>query len=258
MFMTIDPLLTFISRSPDRFWIAFAPREMREPPRTKLTRWSREGSILQTCYENNLGTSGLRVSATGDDGAEVESITRISEPIYSHLNTFCEITLAGHSKLSIAFSPCAAQRIDVLPMDYPVGRPSRLAYLDSAEVFHVVQATSGEKGPYHELASGKLRRGEPLEITLYDEGRAIASVSFADWTSQLSTELSAVAGWGVCDNAIEFSLRDEGLRSGASIFVSLASTSPGRGYDSVGHAAGTYRNRMSVRLLNVIEKKESP
>jgi hypothetical protein len=247
-FMTIDPLLTFISRSPDRFWIAFAPHEMREPPHTKLTHWAREGPLLRTCYENTLGSSGLRVSASGDDGAEIETVTRIPEPVYSHLNTFCEISLAGHSKLAIAFSPCPEKRIEVLPMDYPVGRPARLAYVDAHEVFHVIEATSGEKGPYHELAEGKLTRGQPLEITLYDEGQAIAMIAFADWSAQLSTDLSPTAGWGVCTNAIEFSLQGEGMRSGASIFVSLASTSPGRGYDSVGHAPGVYRNRMSVRL----------
>jgi hypothetical protein len=61
--------------------------------------------------------------------------------------------------------------------------------------------------------------------------------------------LSLTAGWGVPVNAIEFSLADDGPASPASIFVTLAGTSVGRGWDCVGHNAGTYRNRISVDRL---------
>jgi hypothetical protein len=147
------------------------------------------------------------------------------------------------------FSPCPDKPIDVLPTDYPAGRPARFAYLDAAGIFHVVEASSGEKGPFHELASGKLPRDQALEITFLDTNRSIGSVVLADWSAQVSTDLSPTAGWGVPQNSIEFWLGGDNPRSNASLSISLACTSVGRGFDSVGHAAGVYRNRMTVRLL---------
>jgi len=46
-------------------------------------------------------------------------------------------------------------------------------------------------------------------------------------------------------NAIEFS-RFEGRHKSAAIWITLAGTSVGRGWDSVGHARGVYRNRMRI------------
>jgi hypothetical protein len=62
-----------------------------------------------------------------------------------------------------------------------------------------------------------------------------------------STELSPTAGWGLPQNAIEFSLSDPNPASPATLFITLASTSVGRGFDSVGHTPGTYRNRMRIQ-----------
>jgi hypothetical protein len=88
------------------------------------------------------------------------------------------------------------------------GLPSRLAYLDAQGGFHVVQATSGEKGLFHPLASGRLDRGQPLTITILDRDQPVASLTLLDWSSQASTELSPTAGWGLPQNAIEFSLSE--------------------------------------------------
>jgi hypothetical protein len=193
--------------------------------------------------------SQLEVQSREENVAEIDAASELGSAIYSHLNTFCEISLTGFEDLALEFSPCAGMRVSVLPMDYPVGRPSRFAYLDEKGFFHVVEATSGEKGPFRKLASGRLERGAPLEITLYDAKSAIAVIVMEDWAAQVSTELSPTAGWGVPQNAIEFSLHGDSTRSAASLFFTLASTSAGRGFDSVGHAAGSYRNRMTVRYL---------
>ena len=85
-----------------------------------------------------------------------------------------------------------------------------------------------------------------LEITLCDEDRAIGRLTLLDWSAQASTQLSPTAGWGVPENAIEFSLNGDEPTSPASLFITLAATSVGRGWDSVGHAAGTYRNRITI------------
>jgi hypothetical protein len=248
LILTINPVLTFISRSPDRCWTLLAPRAQRTSPPWVLTEWTRADTALRTHYAG-IGLTELTVSAGEGATARIESITEIPVAIYSHLNTFCEISINGHTKLALKFSPCPGETIDVLPMDYPVGRPARFAYLDASGVFHVAEARSAEKGPFHDLATGKLERTQPLVITLLDNSHAIASIVLEDWAAQLSTGLSPTAGWGVPQNSIEFSLDAEHARSSASIFITLASTSVGRGFDSVGHAPGIYRNRMTVRFV---------
>ena len=64
----------------------------------------------------------------------------------------------------------------------------------------------------------------------------------------MATQLSPTAGWGVPVNAIEFSLSpyDHSPTGPASIFITLAATSVGRGWDCVGHSAGAYRNRITI------------
>jgi hypothetical protein len=50
-------------------------------------------------------------------------------------------------------------------------------------------------------------------------------------------------------NAIEFSLGGDAPGSVGAIYFTLAGTSVGRGWDSVGHAPGVYRNRIRVEDL---------
>ena len=118
--------------------------------------------------------------------------------------------------------------------------------MDERRRFVAAEAASGEKGPFHALAEGGLVPIQPLTITLYDEERPAGRITLEDWPGQLSTQLSPTAGWGVAENAIEFSLAGTSPSSPASIFITLAGTSVGRGWDCVGHAAGTYRNRISI------------
>jgi hypothetical protein len=160
------------------------------------------------------------------------------------LNSFCDVEVRGHRQLSLEFSPCAGIPIEVRRFDYPIGRPARFAYRDRHGEFRVVEADSGEKGPYRTLASGPLGIDEPLAITLIDRGRAACRITLGDWARQADTSLSPTAGWSVPVNAIEFNLSGEEPESPASIFVTLAGTSVGRGWDCVGHAGGTYRNRL--------------
>ncbi len=114
----------------------------------------------------------------------------------------------------------------------------------------MVEASSGEKGPFKLLASGPLGRDEPLEITLLDQGRPEGWITLADWAQQAGTALSPSAGWGVPVNAIEFSASGDEPEAPASIFVTLAGTSVGRGWDCVGHTAGTYRNRIRFERID--------
>jgi hypothetical protein len=239
----VNPLLTFISRSPDRCWTSLAPRLDRLGPRRRLVQSDADGLLH---YADDDAST---LSVVGE-GSRVAIVARSSlrAAVYSHLNTFCELQLAGHRKLSVSFSPCPQAKIDVMPSDYPVGRPARCAFFGADGIFRIVEASTGEKGPFRELASGPLAREQSLSMTFHDEGRPFCTVTLDDFAAQASTDLSPTAGWGLPMNAIEFSRDNDRETSPASVFVTLAGTSVGRGWDSVGHAAGTYRNRMTIEM----------
>ncbi len=222
--LEIHPVLTFISRSPDGCWTALASARDRTGPID-------ERATLST--------------RTDDTGLHVDALVELPHAVYSHLNAYTAISVVGHRRLYLAFSPVPDARIEVLPSDYPRGRPAQLAYVAADRTFHVVRASDAEKGPFTDLATGHLAPADPLAITLYDEETPIARITFDDFSAQASTELSPTAGWGVPQNALEFSLH----RTSASIFVTLAGTSVGRGFESVGHAPGVYRNRMRLERL---------
>lgn len=246
--LAVQPLLTFISRSPDRCWTLFASREQRDGPRRRLVHLERTAEGARLVHRNDT-TSWMDVGVR-DGALEVDAWTHLASPIYSHLNTSTELTISGHRKLSVSFSPCAAARIEFKPFSIQGSAPSRAAYLDRDGTFRVVQARTAEKGPFTTLAEGKMNRGDPLRMTLYDQDRAVFELTLRDWAAQAGVQLSPTAGYGLPVNAIEFSIDGESDRASAGMWITLAATSVGRGWDSVGHAAGTYRNRVTVRRLD--------
>ena len=181
--------------------------------------------------------------------ASVEAITHLKEPVYSHLNRFCYFEVVGHRRLSISFSPCDDTSIEVKNWQYPVGRPAEFAYVDEGGMFRVVRAKSAEKGPFTELAAGPLKRNDMLTIELQDDGKPLFQISLQDWAAQASTALSPTAGWQVPVNSIEFQRSGESANSAAYIWISLAATSVGRGWDCVGHSAGIYQNRIAIKSM---------
>src|SRR5690606_33004362 len=172
------------------------------------------------------------------DGDAIEAMTSLPRDVYSHLNSFATIEIPFEA--TIAFGPIATA-FPIEPADYPSGRPIKLAYLDEAGL-HVVRASDAEKGPFEELGSGPLRRGEPLRIELGPlAGAPGCRLVFEDWSAQASMAPSPTAGWGVSQSSVQFFSR--------YVLMTLADTGPGRGFDSVGHAAGVYRNRVRVTQL---------
>jgi hypothetical protein len=258
--MTLNPLLTFIDSSPDGCWTVVNPRERHWLDAAHKVRIAtRDETGFAIAYDDFIGgQTALRVQPDTDGRGTttaIESVSRLDADVYSHLNRYCELGVYGHQSLSVSFSPCPDARIEVTYSEYPVGRPQRCAYLDAGGTFHVVEASSGEKGPFKPLASGSLARGEPLAITLYDAGAPLCRITLEDWSAQVSTAPSPTAGWGLPVNAIEFSRYGEAPSSPAAITTTLAGTSVGRGWDSVGHAAGTYRNRVRVERMHDGETK---
>jgi hypothetical protein len=245
--LAVQPLLTFISRSPDRCWTLFASRAQRDGPRRRLIHLEHTPQGVRMVHRDDTTSSmeaGLR-----DGALEIDASTELSSPIYSHLNTFTELTISGHRKLSVGFSPCTSEHVEFKPFSIRGSAPSRAAYLDRDGTFRVVQARSAEKGPFTTLAQGKMNRADPLMMTLYDQGQAVFEITLRDWAAQAGVQLSPTAGYGLTVNAIEFSIDGETDRSSAGMWITLAATSVGRGWDTVGHAAGIYRNRVTVRRI---------
>ena len=259
--ISVKPMLTFLSGSKDGCWTLFVRPEDREGPEPRLrTSVSKGAHDCFLRYElQDQGPATLRVQADPQAGSiTVEANTTVRRLVYSHLNSYCDFEVRGHRRLALEFSPCPGVPVEVRKFDYPAGRPARFAFVDKDGIFRVVEASSGEKGPFHTLAQGQLGQEETLTITLHDDGRPIGRVRLADWAWQADTTLSPTAGWGVPVNAIEFSLSDDAASSLASIFVTLAGTSVGRGWDCVGHSAGTYRNRISVETLKAVPSSGQP
>jgi len=173
---------------------------------------------------------------------DIEARSKLDQPVWSHLNAFTYLTFTGLGKLSLTFSACPDHRLE--PAE--TNRPSQFAYIDAENLFHIVEARRAEKGPFREIASGKLERGAPLTITFCDAGSPIFRVTWKDWEAQASRQLSPTAGWGVPENSIEFFSDRPGSMQ---LYISLAATSVGRGFDTVGHAAGIYTNRMSIETV---------
>lgn len=243
----VQPRLTFVSRSPDRCWTLFAPRELREGPRTRLAFARNSGGKIQLVHVDD--TMSMLEGWLDEMTLHLDSQTHLSKPIYSHLNTFTELTISGHRKLSVAFSPCPRERIDFTPFQIRGDDPGRSAHLAADGMFRVVQARRAEKGPFTTLAEGKLARDQALTMTFYDEDVPLFEVTLLDWAAQAGTQISPTAGYGLPVNAIEFSLDGATERSAAGMWITLGATSVGRGWDSVGHSAGTYRNRIAARII---------
>jgi hypothetical protein len=245
--LNVEPILTFSSQSSDGCPTVFVGAVERAGPVPHFREGRRDGGRSCSLIYELAGQGPAFLTVTAKPGAQslaVEAVTQLDHPVYSHLNSFCDVEVRGHRQLSLEFSPCPGVPIEVRRFDYPIGRPARFAYRDGDQAFRVVEASSGEKGPYHTIASGPLGKDEPVSITLIDQGRPKARITLADWGGQADTNLSPTAGWSVPVNAIEFSLSGDRPESPASIFVTLAGTSVGRGWDCVGHAPGTYRNRL--------------
>ena len=241
----LSPLLTFVSRSVDRGWTCFAKTADRIGPRRVCSRFEQQDNSVRLDYRCD-GDEVLQVNALDNGTIAIEAFNTLPTAVFSHLNTFNRIFIHGHAELDLAFSPCPDVLIEAMPSDYPIGRPARFAYLDTTGIFHVVEASSGEKGPFQELASGRLERSDPLVVTFHDRKKPVCRLTFDDWPQQCGTQLSPTAGWRVPVNAIEFTRTGNSRDSPVFIWMTLAGTSVGRGFDSVGHRAGIYRNRVQI------------
>ncbi len=250
--LDVDPHLRFQSRSEDRFWTAFAWHVQHATDAELIARrlgtheveaqWRTSDGLETTFVSRNAESNDVRIDARFD----------LAHEVFTHLSTWTNIRFERNAVASdprenpntrVGFSPCAETPIEVFVADYPEGRPVRFAYMTEDERFLVVEATTGEKGPFETLCEGRLRRGDPLTIEFYRDDAVVASTTLIDFSAQASTEPSPTAGWGVPQNALQLMrLSDDAL----AVHVTLAATGIGRGWDTVGWTPGVYQNRIDV------------
>lgn len=252
--LDIQPLMTFGGRSPDRCWPRLSSNPLHFHSQRKLKAW-RLGLGLQHTriwYEDEGDSDGesLLQVLPREGTVEIEAYSRIRKPIYTLTNFWCGYVVRGHRELFFTFSPCPNVPIAVTPYSGPTNAPIRAAFLDHQNVFRVVEASEGDRGPFKELAVGRLAPNDSFAITLSDGPRAVCRMVFDDWAAQASRALSPTAGWGLPENVIIFDRYGNAPSSMAAVWISLANTFVGAGWDSVGHRAGTYRNRMRVEPVH--------
>ncbi|MBI3465731.1 MAG: hypothetical protein HY000_22165 [Planctomycetes bacterium] len=95
LIIDVQPLLTFESRSPDRCWTIFAPLRDRVGPQRKLTAVEVLSDAVRAAYRDD-GLHTLEIRAPNDDTTEIEAWTELRQPVFSHLNSFCTLTVRGH------------------------------------------------------------------------------------------------------------------------------------------------------------------
>ncbi len=239
--LNVQPLLSFANRSPDRCWTALAP-EGASTATNRILQARQHDGARWTMYYKDEDQSVLDVSTAAGGAVQLDGRSRLPHAIYSHGNTWAELAVQGHQKLTVSFSPVPDRRIEVPS----VTAPARFAYVDAADTFHIVQAQERQRGPFTEIAAGRLKHGDPLVITLYDNNKPVFAVTLDDWSAQASTQLSPTAGFGVPVNSIELQRGGDAESAPVLVTLSLASTSIGRGTQSVGHAPGVYRDRITV------------
>ena len=213
--LTIHPILTFLAGSKDGCWSILAALRSDGAGATPAPRGAGRAAIM---------SARLRPRGAGARGAPSCRRRRRDldrrEYVFGHGRIFASQLVLRYRGTR---SPPADSRvltlsgaaIEVRPSDYPLGRPARFAFVEQDRTFRVVEASTGEKGPFRTLARGRLASDDALAITIYDEGRPKGRIALADWAAQADTTLSPTAGWGVPVNAIEFSL--SGMRHVAGV-----------------------------------------
>jgi hypothetical protein len=215
--LRIEPGLRFGSCTTDRFW-ALGPDSLCAQP---------EARAMQVSNQDNV--------------TRIKAQTRLAQPVFSHLNAFTRVRIG---RAGLWASLAGSSRLNFTEEDRD--EPSTFAWLGAGPVLHLSRGTKNEKGPFLELETHPLASGA-LVLDLGDVAGPACRLVFETWAAQASVEESPTAGWGVAQNAVAFF---QSSSSGvAEVVVSLAATSIGRGWDSVGHAAGTYRNVLTVEPL---------
>lgn len=226
--LVVRPVLTFKDSSADGFW----PGLVASP------------YAVDPALEGDQRSASVRVVEDGGV-TSIDVVRNLRGPVHSHLNSYTDLVIEGARQPGVQF-PAAAGTFELLPFDYPKGRPARFAYLSAQEQLVVAQAADAEKGPFRTLSSGALKRGAPLDVVITDGALPLCRVSFLDFTAQADVTSSPTAGDGVPTNVVQFGVPMFPVEGKPWLHLSLAESGIGAGRDAVTHAAGVYRNRVVI------------
>lgn len=238
--LVINPLLVFESVSPDRFWSALAPGDRWRGQPVRCRAMQRDPSFTRYWFSAE-GSSVMDVRSGADANAVILDVTSsLPQAVYSHLNHHLQLRIGARNRLGLQFSACPGLRVQPGTVD----APSQFAFIDADATFVVAEASKREKGPFVERCRESIDPSTPLRIDIVHDDDIVGSVTLMDWSAQVDLNPSPTAGWGVPANALEMWANPRGTE----IFLSgsLSATSIGRGWDTVGHAAGVYRNRVEL------------
>lgn len=249
--IAVRSTLAFYSVSLERGWTLFASPQWRKKYKIRFASVYHHQDEFYLKYEGgNQALVRVKGSRQKGEPVEIETWTSLPEPVFSHLDSFTEVSVGDYNDLSISLSPFPEERFELRRHSHPdYWIHQGFAYVDAHNRFHWAKGAREEHGPFRYLAHGRLAREDPLILTIFNEDRAVCRITLYDWSEQASTALSPTAGWGVPANAVEAFVGPTSKDNVASIVFQLAATSIGRGYDTVGHKAGAYRNRMTIELF---------
>ena len=104
--ISIEPMLTFRSRSPDRCWTLFAKGRARRGPERQINGLEQLGAQIVISYRDD-GFTTLDVDASATSHVtRIESISHLPMPVWSHLNSFAQLIVTARGTPSVSFSPC--------------------------------------------------------------------------------------------------------------------------------------------------------
>ena len=106
------------------------------------------------------------------DSLEIDASSMLRRPVFSHLNSWLALEIEGRPGLGLEFSAVPGKPVEIRPFEYPSGQPARAAYLTADNMLRVVEASSGEKGPYHLLQDPQGRQAERSACSAADQIRA--------------------------------------------------------------------------------------
>lgn len=202
------PALDFPAASGIGTWTLFRARTM------SLPAWevTGGGSLRFRAASDDLAADCAAWVAA--DRVHIRCATAVKRDIPAHLSSAVRVQFPA-GPITVDGSPWNTGHATAAPVEFVAFRKGRLELLRSS---------SSESGPFTVLHTW-----DPHDPVVESEGW---KAQVLGWAAQSSLEESPTAGWSVSQGAIE--------RVGSLVVWSLASTSIGRGYQTVRTGAGTY------------------
>lgn len=239
--LAFHPLLRFRDHNFNGLWSVWGPSGLREYPPLRCNALVHVDGMSRALFEDKLAQHFISYHQDGRRHY-IAARSALRQDTWSHLNHCLLISVNGHRHLSLR---CSA--IDQLDLPLEPGQAQRFLALEPTGHLAAWRCAEREKGPFRQLGSGQT--GDHVWLTLCDNGVPFIRFDVSDWLAQASTAISPTAGVPVPEHALECLVT--GRQSGSTVLLwfSFAATSLGKGFQTVGHASGTYRMNVVVETL---------